>query len=67
MDYDVSEHFGGVYYLYLRGMTTAPEHQGAGVYYRQITEQEINDLDALFSSGNTGKQAVPTQLNQEEA
>lgn len=67
VDYDVSEHFGGVYYLYLRGMTTAPEHQGAGVYYRQITEQEINDLDALFYSENTGQQAVPMQLNQEEA
>ena len=67
VDYDVSEHFGGVYYLYLRGMTTAPEHQGAGVYYRQITEQEINDLDELFSAENTGQQAVPTQLNQEEA
>ena len=67
VDYDVSEHFGGVYYLYLRGMTTAPEHQGAGVYYRKITEQEINALDALFSSENTCQQAVPTQLNQEEA
>ena len=65
-DYDVSKHFGGVYYLYLRGMTTEPEHKGAGVYYRKITEQEINDLDALFSSENTCQQAVPKQLNQEE-
>ncbi|MEI6894183.1 MAG: exodeoxyribonuclease V subunit beta [Colwellia sp.] len=52
-DYRVSEHFGGVYYLYLRGMTTDPEHKGAGVYYRKITEQEIYNLDALFSAKNT--------------
>jgi exodeoxyribonuclease V beta subunit len=50
VDYDVNQHFGGVYYLYLRGMTTEPEHKGAGVYYRKITEQEINNLDALFSN-----------------
>ena len=49
IDYDVNQHFGGVYYLYLRGMTTAPTHLGSGVYYRAITEQELNALDALFS------------------
>jgi len=48
VDYDVNEHFGGAYYLYLRGMTTDREHQSAGVYYRHITEQEINNLDELF-------------------
>ncbi|WP_019029004.1 exodeoxyribonuclease V subunit beta [Colwellia piezophila] len=50
VDYDVNQHFGGVYYLYLRGMTTDPDHKGAGVYYRQISEQEINNLDSLFSN-----------------
>ncbi|KGJ92795.1 UvrD-helicase domain-containing protein [Colwellia psychrerythraea] len=50
VNYDVKQHFGGVYYLYLRGMTTEPNHKGAGVYYRHISEQEINNLDALFSS-----------------
>jgi exodeoxyribonuclease V beta subunit len=57
VDYDVNQHFGGVYYLYLRGMTTAPEHQGAGVYYRKITEQEINNLDALFSNKESNEQS----------
>ncbi len=57
VDYDVNQHFGGVYYLYLRGMTTAPEHQGAGVYYRKITEQEINKLDALFSNEKCNEEA----------
>ncbi len=57
VDYDVNEHFGGVYYLYLRGMTTKPEHQGAGVYYRKITEQEINNLDTLFSAEKCNEEA----------
>jgi len=71
LDYDVNQHFGGVYYLYLRGMTTAPEHQGAGVYYRKISEQEINNLDALFSNvyaeQQTASQQSNTQKNSEEA
>ncbi|PKG84661.1 exodeoxyribonuclease V subunit beta [Colwellia sp. 75C3] len=57
VDYDVNQHFGGVYYLYLRGMTTDPEHQGAGVYYRKIAEQEINNLDALFSNKESNEQS----------
>jgi exodeoxyribonuclease V beta subunit len=57
VDYDVNEHFGGVYYLYLRGMTTEPEHKGAGVYYRKITEQEINNLDTLFSPEKCNEEA----------
>ncbi|TWX64579.1 exodeoxyribonuclease V subunit beta [Colwellia demingiae] len=56
VDYDVNQHFGGVYYLYLRGMTTKPEHKGAGVYYRKITEQEINNLDALFSNEKSNEE-----------
>ncbi|MBU2926087.1 exodeoxyribonuclease V subunit beta [Colwellia sp. 1_MG-2023] len=47
-DYDVAEHFGGIYYLYLRGMTNDASHQGKGVYYRQITENELIQLDDLF-------------------
>jgi exodeoxyribonuclease V beta subunit len=57
VDYDVNEHFGGVYYLYLRGMTTEPEHQGAGVYYRKVTEQEITNLDTLFSAEKCNEEA----------
>jgi exodeoxyribonuclease V beta subunit len=57
VDYDVNEHFGGVYYLYLRGMTTEPEHQGAGVYYRKVTEQGINNLDTLFSAEKCNEEA----------
>lgn len=55
-DYDVNQHFGGVYYLYIRGMTTDPKQQNSGVYYRHITEQEINDLDTLFSAQISNQQ-----------
>ena len=48
-DYDVEQHFGGVYYLYLRGMTNDNAHQGAGVYFSNITAQELNALEAVFS------------------
>ncbi|MDP7592348.1 MAG: exodeoxyribonuclease V subunit beta [Litorilituus sp.] len=47
--YQVTQHFGGVFYLYLRGMTTDRAHQGAGVYYRKITTVELAELDALFA------------------
>ena len=47
-DYNVQEHFGGIYYLYLRGMTDDERHKGAGVYYRQITSNELTALDCLF-------------------
>jgi exodeoxyribonuclease V beta subunit len=57
VDYDVNQHFGGVYYLYLRGMTTVPEHQGTGVYYRKVTEQEITNLDTLFSAQKCNEEA----------
>jgi exodeoxyribonuclease V beta subunit len=68
VDYDVEKHFGGVYYLYLRGMNIAvtPENkqtdnqqgdqqsyqqtnQQSGVYYRQITGKEIEQLTLIFA------------------
>jgi len=48
-DYDPQEHFGGIYYLYLRGVTNDPNHLGAGVYYRSITINELESLDAIFT------------------
>jgi len=47
-NYQPSLHFGGIYYLYLRGMTPRTEHLGAGVYHRKISEAELNALDQLF-------------------
>ncbi len=48
-DYDFNRDFGGVYYLYLRGMSNHNDHAGCGVYFRQITLAEITTLDSLFS------------------
>jgi len=48
-DYNVEAHFGGIYYLYLRGMTPDERHQGLGVYSRTITSTELTGLDDIFS------------------
>ena len=48
-DYDPKLHFGGVYYLYLRGMSSQTEHQNCGVYYRQISLAELEQLDDIFA------------------
>ena len=46
--YDPSIHFGGIYYLYLRGMTNDLQHQGSGVYHRVITIEDLTALDSIF-------------------
>ncbi len=48
-DYDPAEHFGGIYYLYLRGMSNQQQHLGCGVYSREITLAELEQLDAIFA------------------
>ncbi|MEW9796588.1 exodeoxyribonuclease V subunit beta [Alteromonas sp. CYL-A6] len=46
-DYDPQLHFGGVYYLYLRGMH--PDHApGQGVFYTALSPDELTALDSLF-------------------
>ena len=52
-DYDPKQHFGGIYYLYLRGMSNQAEHHGCGVYYRQITLAELEQLDDIFAGEST--------------
>ncbi|MBO9490669.1 exodeoxyribonuclease V subunit beta [Endozoicomonas sp. G2_1] len=49
-DYQPSRDFGGVYYLYLRGMNKT--ELGSGVYYRAIEPSELIQLDKLFSAGH---------------
>ena len=46
--YDSAAHFGGVYYLYLRGMRRA---SGAdyGVFYARPAQALLDALDALFA------------------
>jgi len=48
-DYDPQEHFGGIYYLYLRGVTNDPNYQGSGIYHRSITVDELESLDVIFT------------------
>ena len=44
-DYAVDQHFGGVYYLYLRGMH--PQHH-TGVFFDRLSADELDELDGLF-------------------
>ncbi|QJR82337.1 exodeoxyribonuclease V subunit beta [Alteromonas pelagimontana] len=46
-DYDADVHFGGVFYLYLRGMHAENTRQ-EGVFYTPVTASLLNDLDTLF-------------------
>lgn len=46
-DYDPAQHFGGVYYLFIRGMQ--PEWGQAGVYFDAISPELLAQLDALMA------------------
>lgn len=45
-DYDPAQHLGGVYYLYLRGMST--DTPGTGVYFTRPEDSVLAALDALM-------------------
>jgi len=66
--YCPKEHFGGVYYLYLRGMTANPQHHGAGVYFSSVNETELNKLDQLFSGEliSTASQSAKTAKTKDK-
>ncbi|GGA69815.1 RecBCD enzyme subunit RecB [Neiella marina] len=52
-DYSPREHLGGVYYLYLRGMTDQPKQADTphpGIYHRQLDIDLILQLDQLFAN-----------------
>ena len=44
--YDYGRHFGGVYYLFLRGMD--PSRAGNGVFFDRPSQQLIEAADALL-------------------
>ncbi|NTS78561.1 exodeoxyribonuclease V subunit beta [Catenovulum sp. SM1970] len=48
-DYDINEHLGGSYYLFLRGMSNQSEHQGAGIYFTPNQPQAILALESAFN------------------
>lgn len=47
VDYDYQRHFGGVFYLFLRGV--AADNPGNGVFYCRPDSALIQQLDTLFS------------------
>ena len=53
-DYQPEKHFGGVYYLYLRGMN---RHSGSGIFYSSIDAVLLDKLDSLFSYHKTEEKA----------
>lgn len=48
-DYDPEYHFGGIYYLYLRGMSPGSDN---GVYNAAVSSELLGELDELFSASS---------------
>lgn len=52
-DYDYETHFGGVYYLFLRGIDKVNSHNG--VFFYRPLEAFIGELDLLFQGRQQGE------------
>ena len=52
-DYDYQKNMGGVFYLFLRGMTSG-DNRRHGVFHCQPEHSLITQLDALFTQGTIG-------------
>ncbi len=50
--YRYEDHFGGVMYLFVRGMR--PEQPGSGVFFDRPTEETLMALDSYFGIGSGG-------------
>jgi len=61
-NYNAEQHFGGIYYLYLRGMTNDEQYRGAGVYFRNILLEELTALDFIF----LGKESMDEEFTRKE-
>ncbi len=71
-DYQADKHFGGVYYLYLRGMTNQEPftqsmdneqaHSPLGVFYQALPSVLLNALDATFKGEDIDIQALDLPL-----
>ena len=51
-DYSFETHFGGVFYLYLRGMSgeAAQDGQSTGVFFDKVDPHYIELLNTLFNA-----------------
>ncbi len=61
-DYDADKHFGGVYYLYLRGMSA---HSDTGIFTTTISSHLLQELDYLFSSQSVSDAHANTTKRKE--
>ncbi|TNI93604.1 exodeoxyribonuclease V subunit beta [Aeromonas allosaccharophila] len=59
--YDFEQHFGGVFYLFLRGMP-----QG-GIFHTRPSRELVSGLDKLFREGSELPAAGSQELNEVEA
>lgn len=59
--YDFEQHFGGVFYLFLRGMP-----QG-GIFHTRPSRELVLGLDELFRNGDRSGDVSSTELNEVEA
>ena len=59
--YDFEQHFGGVFYLFLRGMP-----QG-GIFHTRPSRELVLGLDELFRNGDRSGGVSSTELNEVEA
>lgn len=52
VDYSFETHFGGVFYLYLRGMSAeeTQDGQSKGVFFDRVDEKYLQMLDTLFNA-----------------
>ncbi|WP_048695797.1 exodeoxyribonuclease V subunit beta [Catenovulum maritimum] len=82
-DYQVEQHFGGVYYFYLRGMTDAnasvneeidievSDSNFYGVYYDKLSIELLIRLDKAFNfvadANPLGKASAEPKLNEESS
>ncbi len=49
-DFDYSKHFGGGYYLYVRGVEL--DRPDRGVFYEVPSEEDVNELIDIFTGGH---------------
>ena len=57
-DYDYEAHFGGVYYLFLRGMAPAHEAQ-AGVFFDRPARALVEALDGMLKQRHDASEVAP--------
>ena len=60
--YSFDQHFGGVFYLFIKGM--GPEHGSAGVFYEKPPLERLPALGALLS--RTGREPLLSALAPSE-